>query len=85
MKTGDRLWQGERYGGLLLLFPDMDMLLILSEKGAVILVPAVPEGFTETARFQALTGKTWNHPVVAGGKLFVRNSEEAACYELPAP
>ena len=27
-------------------------------------------------------GKTWNHPVIAHGKLFVRNDEEAACYQL---
>ena len=35
-------------------------------------------------QFQAITGKTWNHPVVAHGKRFVRNGEEAACYELAA-
>jgi FtsP/CotA-like multicopper oxidase with cupredoxin domain len=30
----------------------------------------------------AIDGKTWNHPVIAHGKLFVRNAEEAACYRL---
>lgn len=28
-------------------------------------------------------GKTWNHPVVVGGRLYIRNSQQAACYELP--
>lgn len=84
IKTGERVWQGKMYGGQLLLFPDMDMLLILSEKGELILVPAVPDGFSEKAKLKVLTGKTWNHPVTAYGKLFVRNSEEAVCYELPA-
>jgi hypothetical protein len=30
-----------------------------------------------------LNGKTWNHPIVVGDRLFVRNGTEAACYELP--
>ena len=29
-----------------------------------------------------IEGKTWNHPVIAHGKLFVRNAEEVACFEL---
>ena len=46
------------------------------------LVEARPEGHKELARFEAIEGKTWNHPVVAGSKLYVRNSEWAACYDL---
>ncbi len=84
VKTGDRQWRGKRYDGQVLLIADMDLLLILSEDGEVVLVDATPEGFNERARFRALTGKTWNHPVIAHGRLFVRNSEEMACYELPA-
>lgn len=83
IEGGRRLWSGERYSGQLLLLPDMDMLLILSEAGDIVLVPAVPQQFTELARFKALSGKTWNHPLIANGRLFVRNAEEAACYELP--
>ena len=46
------------------------------------LVNADPEGFEEVGRFQAIDGKTWQHPVIANGKLYVRNSNEAACYRL---
>jgi len=46
------------------------------------LVNAKPDAFTEVAEFKALTGKTWNHPVIANGKLYVRNAEEMACFEL---
>ena len=60
----------------------MDMLLVLSEIGEVAFVPAVPGGFRVIARFQAIGGKTWNHPIIAHGRLFVRNAEEAACFEL---
>ncbi len=82
IKTGERRWNGNRYGGQLLLLVDMDVLLVLSEAGEAVLIQAVPDRFNEVARFKAITGKTWNHPVVAHGKLFVRNAEEAACFEL---
>lgn len=41
-----------------------------------------PREHRELARFQVLTGKTWNHPVVTQGRLLVRNAEEAACFQL---
>jgi outer membrane protein assembly factor BamB len=76
-------WKARGYGsGQVLLLPDQDLLLILSEKGDVVLVEARPDGHKEFARFKAFEGKTWNHPVVAHGKLFIRNGEEAACYQL---
>lgn len=83
LKTGEARWQGDRYGGQILLIADMDLLLILGEKGDAILVSATPDGFTEVTRFKALTGKTWNHPVVSNGRLYVRNAAEMACFELP--
>jgi outer membrane protein assembly factor BamB len=84
LDTGKARWRGGRYGnGQLLLLADQDLLLVLSEKGEAVLVAADPERHHELGKFQAIEGKTWNHPVVARGKLFVRNGEEAACYELP--
>jgi hypothetical protein len=29
-----------------------------------------------------MEGKTWNHPVVVGDRLYIRNAEEAICYQL---
>jgi outer membrane protein assembly factor BamB len=83
LKDGKGKWRARGYGnGQVLLLADQGLLLVLSEKGEVALVEASPEDHKEVARFQALKGKTWNHPVVAGGKLFVRNSEEMACYDV---
>lgn len=82
--TGEIKWEGKRYGGQVLLIADMALLLILSEKGELVLVEANPDVGTEIARIPVLEGKTWNHPVVAHGKIFVRNSSEAVCFELPA-
>jgi outer membrane protein assembly factor BamB len=81
--TGERLWQGKHYGGQLLLLAEMNALLVLSESGEVAFVDATRDGFHEAARFKALTGRTWNHPAGAQGGLFVRNANEAACFDLP--
>jgi outer membrane protein assembly factor BamB len=83
LEDGKGKWRVRDYGsGQVLLLADQGLLLVLSETGEAALVEATPEAHRERCRFQALEGKTWNHPVVAHGKLFVRNGEEAACYEL---
>jgi outer membrane protein assembly factor BamB len=83
LATGKRTWKGGRYGhGQVILLADQGLLLVLSEKGEAVLLKANPEHHEELGRFQALHGKTWNHPVVAGGHLYVRNAEEMACYDL---
>jgi outer membrane protein assembly factor BamB len=80
---GERKWRRGRYGyGQLLLLADQGTILVLSEKGEVLLVPAKPEESEALGRFQAIEGKTWNHPVIAEGCLFVRNPVEMACYRL---
>jgi outer membrane protein assembly factor BamB len=85
LQTGKRCWKGGRYGyGQILLLPEMDLLLVLSETGEAVLVRADPQEHRELGRFQAVNGKTWNHPVIAHGRLLVRNSNEAACFELIA-
>lgn len=83
LETGKRRWKKGRYGaGQVLLLADQGLLLVLSEQGEVILVEANPEELKEVARFQAIEGKTWNHPTIVGDRLYVRNAEEIACYEL---
>lgn len=82
LRTGERLWKEGRYASGQSLLAG-DKVIIQSEAGSVHLCAADPQGFREYGKLPALGGKTWNHPVLAGRYLLVRNDREAVCYELP--
>jgi outer membrane protein assembly factor BamB len=83
VNTGTRKWKGGRYGyGQVLVASGH--LIVISDTGELALVKASPDAYTEVAKFAALTGKTWNYPAIAGGKLFVRNATEMAVYKIAA-
>ena len=79
--TGELRWKGGRYGyGQVMLANGH--LLVLTEDGDLALVRATPERHEELISFPALSGKTWNHPAMAGGILLIRNLAEMAAYDL---
>jgi len=79
--TGDLKWKGGRYGyGQILLAGDH--LVVLTEDGDLVLVKASPDRHVEVASFPAIDGKTWNHPVIADGRLLVRNLQEMAAFDI---
>jgi len=81
--NGLRKWRQGHYGhGQILRVGDL--LLVLTEKGEVVLVEATPDRANNVlGRFQAIEGLTWNNVALYGPYLLVRNAEEAACYKLP--
>ncbi len=84
LETGERRWKGGRYGaGQLMLLPDSSQLLVISEKGDLVLVRATPERHEELTRMKVLDAKTWNHPALVGDRLYLRNAEEAVALAMP--
>ena len=81
VETGAQKWKGGRYGyGQILLASGH--LVVLSEQGELAVVKADPAGYKELAKFEAISGKTWNNPAISGGVLLVRNTEEMAAFRL---
>ena len=81
--TGKAVWKSRSYGsGQVLSLQDQELLIVISQNGQAAMIRPNPAELQELGRFQAIQGQTWNHPVVANGCLYVRNSKEAACYRL---
>ncbi|MEZ6112957.1 MAG: PQQ-binding-like beta-propeller repeat protein [Pirellulaceae bacterium] len=81
--TGDIAWQSRSVGKGSLVAAD-GMLYVLSESQQVALVEATPEEYREHGRFK-YTGhgrQSWAHPVVAGGKLFIRDQQSLTAYDV---
>jgi outer membrane protein assembly factor BamB len=85
LADGKRKWKGGRYGnGQMILLADQDVLIITSEEGELALVSATTDQYKELAKIPLFDAKTWNHPVVVGNVLLVRNGEEMAAFKLAA-
>lgn len=83
--TGRTLWRHRGVGKGSLVHAD-GHLYCLSEDGVVGLVKATPEGYREVGRFDLGRDRwpTWTHPVVAGGRLFLRRDDRIFCFDLRA-
>jgi outer membrane protein assembly factor BamB len=81
--TGKRMWRDRSVGKGSLSYADGN-LYILSEDNVVGLVEATPSAYREKGRFtikdQGLP--SWAHPVVAGGRLFIRNQRTLTAYDI---
>lgn len=81
--TGEERWKARGYGKGSLIAAD-GKLIVLGAKGELALVKATPEAHEELARTEALDGKSWTAPSLAGGRVFVRNHAEMAAFDLRA-
>ncbi|MFH1718347.1 MAG: PQQ-binding-like beta-propeller repeat protein [Planctomycetota bacterium] len=60
-------------------------LIILGEKGKLVIAAASPDGYRELASAQILSGKCWTVPVLANGRIYARNAEgQLVCVDVSA-
>lgn len=88
-KTGEAKWQDkEKLGKGSICFADGRLYLRHEDKkGTVALIEASPEGYREHGRFDQpdrSSKNSWPHPVVAGGKLYLRDQDVLLCYDVKA-
>jgi outer membrane protein assembly factor BamB len=74
VNTGEKKWANGASGQGSLMAAN-GTLIILSEKGELIVAEASPEAFTPISRAQVLGGKCWTVPVLANGRIYARNAE----------
>jgi outer membrane protein assembly factor BamB len=81
--TGEIAWKDRSVGKGSLVYADGN-LYCLSENGIVGLVEATPEGYRERGRFRIPQDSlpTWSHPVVAGGRLYLRDQDTIYAYDV---
>lgn len=83
--TGEIAWRDRSVGKGSLVYADGN-LYCLSENGVVGLVEATPTGYKEKGRFRIQQGNlpTWAHPVVAGGRLYLRDQDTIYAFDVKA-
>ena len=83
--NGQVAWRARDFPKGSLVYAD-ERLYLYSERGDVALAEASSAGYREHGRFQLQTGSlpTWSHPVVSGGKLFLRDQDVIYAYDVAA-
>jgi outer membrane protein assembly factor BamB len=83
-KSGETKWQNPSVGKGSIAAAD-GRLYVRSEKGPVALVAATPDAYKELGRFdqpERSTKSAWPHPVIAGGRLYLRDQNVLLCYDV---
>jgi outer membrane protein assembly factor BamB len=87
VKTGKVLWKrkgsdGKGSGSVSVTYAD-GRLYFHYQNGIVALVEATPDGYKESGSFQVKAeGNAWAHPVVVGGRLYLREGNSLYCYDV---
>lgn len=79
--TGAVKWEQPGLGRGSLLIAD-GKLIVLGERGDLVLAEATPSAYVETARWKALEGTCWSVPVLANGRLYLRNENTILAVEM---
>jgi len=81
--TGAVAWKDRSVGKGSVVYADKH-IYALSENGVVGLIEATPEAYKEVSRFEISKGSlpTWSPPVIADGKLYLRDQDNLTCYDI---
>ena len=84
--TGKQMWQHRSVGKGSVSYAD-GHLYLFSENRVVGLAEATPMGYREKGRFTIAeqNWQSWAHPVVSGGRLYLRDQGILAAYDIDAP
>jgi len=82
VKTGKVVWEkrGFEKGGVCSV--DGTIIVCDGKKGDVAMCELSTKGYRELGRIKPLGGRSWTAPIVADGKLIVRNKQEMVCLDL---
>src|SRR5262249_28355455 len=81
-EDGALKWTEKSTGKGSLIMADVK-LIVLSDKGELMVADASPDGFKPISRAQVLSGKCWSTPVLANGKIYCRNAAgDAVCVDV---
>ena len=82
-ETGEIVWQDRSAGKGAVTYADGHIYLY-GEKNKVALVEANPKEYVQKGYFEIEKGKfpTWAHPVVANGRLYLRDMEKLTTYDI---
>ena len=76
-ETGEVRWKQAGLGCGSLMIADGE-LLILSDRGNLVVADASPDGYREVTRSKILDGRCWTMPVLVNGRVYARNADGRA-------
>jgi outer membrane protein assembly factor BamB len=79
--TGETKWRERNLGHGSLIHAD-GRLIVLGEKGQLVLVEATPEAFKVNGRMQVFDGKTWTAPSLSEGTLYLRDEQNLVALDV---
>ena len=91
-KTGEMVWNDKTHGKGSVTYADGKLYCLAEGNGSVVLADASPKGWNVTGKLNLTAesqirsprGRIWSHPVVANGKLYLRDQEHIFCYDIKA-
>lgn len=93
LMTGEKVWvEKDALGKGAIAYADGKFYCLGEKDGTVALIDASPKGWKEHGRFKlepqttqrSPRGQIWTHPVIVGGRLYLRDQELLSCYDVKA-